>query len=159
MKKRIGELNGKPIVIGGENEVTKNEIHYSVVDGIVVLKVRKDDGKLHPVTAAEDDIATASLMEDEGQIIPDEPVEGIKEVIAKLKELNYEVVVVSTRCATPKGIRAIYAYLNKYGIEVDKVLKEKPPAAVYIDDRAICFNGDCNGLVDKIVNFKNWLGK
>lgn len=92
-------------------------------------------------------------------IIPDEPVEGIKEVIAKLRELNYEVVVVSTRCAAPKGIRAIYAYLNKYGIEVDKVLKEKPPAAVYIDDRAICFNGDCNGLVDKIVNFKNWLGK
>ena len=75
MKKRIGELNGKPIVIGGENEVTKNEIHYSVVDGIVILKVRKDDGKLHPVTAAEDNIVTASLMEDEGQIIPDEPVE------------------------------------------------------------------------------------
>ena len=44
MKKRIGELNGKPIVIGSENEVTKNEVHYSIVDGIVVLKVRKDDG-------------------------------------------------------------------------------------------------------------------
>ena len=75
MKKRIGELNGNPIVIGGENEVTKNEIHYSVVDGIVVLKVRKDDGKLHPVTATEEESATAFLMEDEGQIIPDEPVE------------------------------------------------------------------------------------
>ena len=43
MKKRIGELNGKPIVIGNENEVTKNEVHYSIVGGIVVLKVRKGD--------------------------------------------------------------------------------------------------------------------
>lgn len=90
MKKRIGELNGKPIVIGGENEVTKNEIHYSVVDGIVILKVRKDDGKLHPVTAAEDDIATASLMEDEGQIISDEPVEEPTETSAKPSKILSE---------------------------------------------------------------------
>lgn len=83
MKKRIGELNGKPIVIGGENEVTKNEIHYSVEEGIVVLKVRKDDGKLHPVTAVEDDLAAASLMEDEGQVIPDELVEEPAETSAK----------------------------------------------------------------------------
>ena len=55
MKKRIGELNGKPIVIGDENEVTKNEIHYSIVEGIVVLKVRKDDGKLHAITVDETD--------------------------------------------------------------------------------------------------------
>lgn len=69
MKKRIGELNGKPIVIGSENEVTKNEVHYSVVDGIVVLKVRKDDGQLHAITVDE----TADVPSDEdGKIIPDD---------------------------------------------------------------------------------------
>lgn len=69
MKKRIGELNGKPIVIGSENEVTKNEVHYSVVDGIVVLKVRKDDGQLHAITVDE----TADVPSDEDdKIIPDD---------------------------------------------------------------------------------------
>ena len=74
MKKRIGELNGKPIVIGSENEVTKNEVHYSVVDGIVVLKVRKDDGKLHAITVDETaDVPSVTSLEDEdGQIIPDD---------------------------------------------------------------------------------------
>ena len=74
MKKRIGELNGKPIVIGSENEVTKNEVHYSVVDGIVVLKVRKDDGQLHAITVDEttDVPSTTSLEDEDGQIIPDD---------------------------------------------------------------------------------------
>lgn len=74
MKKRIGELNGKPIVIGSENEVTKNEVHYSVVDGIVVLKVRKDDGQLHAITVDEttDVPSVTSLEDEEGQIISDD---------------------------------------------------------------------------------------
>ena len=74
MKKRIGELNGKPIVIGSENEVTKNEVHYSIVDGIVVLKVRKDDGQLHAITVDEttDVPSTISLEDEDGQIIPDD---------------------------------------------------------------------------------------
>lgn len=74
MKKRIGELNGKPIVIGSENEVTKNEVHYSIVDGIVVLKVRKDDGQLHAITVNEttDVPSTTSLEDEDSQIIPDD---------------------------------------------------------------------------------------
>ena len=74
MKKRIGELNGKPIVIGSENEVTKNEVHYSIVDGIVVLKVRKDDGQLHAITVDEtaDVPSTTSLEDEDGQIIPND---------------------------------------------------------------------------------------
>ena len=74
MKKRIGELNGKPIVIGSENEVTKNEVHYSIVDSIVVLKVRKDDGQLHAITVDEtaDAPSTTSLEDEDGQIIPDD---------------------------------------------------------------------------------------
>ena len=73
MKKRIGELNGKPVVIGNENEVTKNEVHYSIVDGLVVLKVRKDDGKLHAITVDEtaDIPSTTSLEDEESQVILD----------------------------------------------------------------------------------------
>ena len=34
--------------------------------------------------------------------------------------------------------------------------KVKPPALVYVDDRAICFDGHTETLFDKIVNFKPW---
>lgn len=37
---------------------------------------------------------------------------------------------------------------------VDKVVKEKPPALVYIDDRAIRYDPLCTNLLDQIINFK-----
>ena len=90
-------------------------------------------------------------------VIPDPPVPGIKEVIDRLRENGYEVCIVSTRCAADKGIIAIKEWLEKYNIHVDKVCKEKPPALVYVDDRAICFNGDCSTLYEQIDSFKSWI--
>ena len=88
-------------------------------------------------------------------VIPDEPVSGIREVIDELRnEHGYEVVVVSTRCAETCGIAAIHEWLNKHGIVVDRVQAEKPPALVVVDDRCICFDGATRGLVDKIRNFR-----
>ena len=89
-------------------------------------------------------------------IIPDKPVLGIKEAISEIRKAGYEVVVVSTRCATNKGIEAVNKYLLENGIVVDRVCKEKPPAIVYIDDRAICFDGKPQNLLDKINKFKPW---
>ena len=89
-------------------------------------------------------------------VIPDPPVPGIKEAIDNIRAVGYEVVVVSTRCATLDGLRAVEEYLDKHGIIVDNVMKEKPPAIVYIDDRAICFDGHPETLLTKIVNFTPW---
>lgn len=89
-------------------------------------------------------------------IIPDEPVEGIKEAIAEIRAAGYEVVVVSTRCESLEGQNAISEYLKKHGIEVDRIMKEKPPAIVYIDDRAICFDGKADSLLEKIQRFQPW---
>lgn len=89
-------------------------------------------------------------------VIPDPPVPGIKQVIEDLRS-DHEVVIVSTRCATSEGRHAILYYLKKYGIEVDAVLAEKPPAICYVDDRAICFNGQTDGLADKVRGFKSWV--
>lgn len=86
--------------------------------------------------------------------IYDVPNEGIKETINRLRLNNYEVVIVSTRCNTEEGRMAILTWLFSYGIVVDKVCKEKPPAIVYIDDRAICYDPNMNNLYDRIINFK-----
>lgn len=91
-------------------------------------------------------------------VITDEPVAGIKEFIDDIR-FDYKVVIVSTRCFQAGGIEAIKDWLAKYNIEVDDVLGEKPPAVVYIDDRAICFEGNTIGLAERVRNFKNWLGK
>lgn len=87
--------------------------------------------------------------------IPDPPVPGIAEAIQNIRK-HYVVAVVSTRCSTPEGIEAVNSWLDKYGIEVDAVLKEKPPAIVYIDDRAICFDGDPSKLLSRIQTFETW---
>lgn len=87
--------------------------------------------------------------------IPDPPVPGIAEAIQDIRK-HYVVAVVSTRCSTPEGIEAVNSWLDRYGIEVDAVLKEKPPAIVYIDDRAICFDGCAENLLSKIQMFEVW---
>lgn len=88
--------------------------------------------------------------------IYDIPNDNIYDVLSELKRKGYEIVVVSTRCAQPGGIVAIENWLDKnhLGEYVDKVCKEKPPAMVYIDDRAICYDPDANNLVDQIECFQ-----
>lgn len=89
-------------------------------------------------------------------IIPDPPVNGIKKAIDEIRSAGYEVIVVSARCAYYEGKVAIFEWLRKYGIVVDDVCKEKPPAICYIDDRAICFDGKSDTLLSKIKAFKPW---
>lgn len=89
-------------------------------------------------------------------VIPDPPVPLIQEEIERIRKAGYKVVVVSTRCANPAGLGAVKNYLDVNGIVVDEVLAEKPPALVYIDDRAIRFDGDPRGLLEQIQQFRPW---
>lgn len=90
--------------------------------------------------------------------IPDAPVPGIAEALKEIHDAGYEVVIVSTRCASLGGKIAIESWLDEYGIDcyVDRVCKEKPPAIAYIDDRAICFDGHPETLLGRIETFKPW---
>ena len=92
-------------------------------------------------------------------IIPDPPVKGAKEVIDELISKHYEIVIFSTRARIVQGYNAIQEYLNKHNIEFDMITSDKIPAFVYIDDRAICFNGDMSGLIEQIDTFVPWLKK
>lgn len=91
-------------------------------------------------------------------VIPDEPVAGIKDALRDIKEAGYEIVIVSTRCQNELGRNAIMEWLNMHELSqfVDRVCMEKPPAIVYIDDRAICFDGKPENLLEKIRTFKVW---
>ena len=90
--------------------------------------------------------------------IPDPPVPGIEKALKDIHDAGYEVVIVSTRCDSIFGRVAIENWLDLYGLSVfvDRVCKEKPPAIVYIDDRAICFDGHTENLLEKIKAFKPW---
>lgn len=91
-------------------------------------------------------------------VIPDPPVTGIDKALADIHGAGYEVVVVSTRCATEEGTKAIENWLrmNMLHRYIDKICKEKPPAIVYIDDRAIRFNGNAENLLNEVKNFRPW---
>lgn len=92
-------------------------------------------------------------------VIPDPPVPGIADAIAEVRAAGMRAVVVSTRCATPEGIAAVEDYLHHNDITVDGVQMEKPPAICYVDDRAICFDGNASTLAEKIKSFKPWTEK
>ena len=89
-------------------------------------------------------------------VVPDPPVPLIDEEIKRIRAAGYRVVVVSTRCATPEGMGSVRRYLRENGIEVDDVAAEKPPAKVYVDDRAMLFDGNPKGLLEKIQQFRPW---
>ena len=90
--------------------------------------------------------------------IPDPPVEGMSDLIRTLYEDGYEIKIYSTRLRSSVGRRAVKDYCRKMGIDecISDYSYEKPPALVYIDDRAITFRGTTEGLYDQIRNFKPW---
>jgi hypothetical protein len=87
------------------------------------------------------------------EIIPDPPLHGTRDAVARLRQL-YRVVVHSTRCHSEVGRRAVRGWLDRHGIVVDDVCEHKPPAYVYIDDRGICFRGDWDQMLSEIRQFR-----
>lgn len=99
-------------------------------------------------------------------IIPDEPVDGaIEWLITTIQK--FDVVIFSTRCRTWRGRRAVRRWLREHagacwneglgfpGLEEIRLSYEKPPALVYIDDRAWRFEGTFP-TVQQIHNARPW---
>jgi hypothetical protein len=87
------------------------------------------------------------------EIIPDPPIHGTREAIARLRKL-YRVVIHSSRCSSEAGRLAIEHWLQKHDIAVDEVCTHKPPAMVYVDDRAVPFRGDWDQAMAAISDFR-----
>lgn len=94
-------------------------------------------------------------------IANDLPVDGIKDALKSIKDAGYDIAVVSSRFSTSAGRSCVTSYLKKYDMlkYVDLMCSEKPPAIVYIDDRAICFDGNAKSLLSQIQSFKPWYQK
>lgn len=85
--------------------------------------------------------------------IPDLPVDGAISWLWHIIQ-RFDIVIFSTRCKTWRGRMAVRKWLRKhagnlysespgyFGIESVKLSHAKPPALVYLDDRALRFEGD-----------------
>lgn len=91
-------------------------------------------------------------------IIPDPPVKGIKEALTELQH-DYKITISSSRCASDEGIIAMQDWLEKYEIPYDVITRTKPAAVCYIDDRAVCFDGNPQHMLVEVRNFKPWQEK
>lgn len=79
----------------------------------------------------------------------DEPRKGAKEFLTKLKNAGLKFTVLTTRPADKVAL-----WFKKYDFpEPEQITNQKIPAAVYIDDRALKFNGDYDKLLDELKNF------
>lgn len=86
-------------------------------------------------------------------VIADPPIHGVREAIMHLRK-NYRVVIHSARTATDLGCQAVRDWLAKHDIVVDDVCQTKPPAIVYVDDRAIPFKGNWDDTIADINRFR-----
>ncbi len=92
-----------------------------------------------------------------GDILP-----GSVDCITKLKNAGWFIIIYSTRADKS----AVRMFLHKQGIPYDAINENpnqpqnaiggKPLADVYLDDRALTFNGTWEGMYEKIVNFEPW---
>ncbi len=76
---------------------------------------------------------------------------GAREFLMRLRQDGFKVVVFTVR-----WFEWVEKWLEENGIRhfVDQVTDRKPPAQVYLDDRAVCFRGDFDDAYQRIVTFK-----
>jgi hypothetical protein len=90
--------------------------------------------------------------------IPDAPVDGAAEWLNAIRD-HFEVVIFTTRGKSKEGRNAVLNYLDQAGVEDTfslVVTDQKPPALVYLDDRALRFDGQNFPTAREIHQLKPW---
>lgn len=104
----------------------------------------KPDGERYRVAVDFDGVLHSYLSPwVDAETIPDPPVPGAIEWLREIAA-HFSVVIFTTRGKTPEGQRAVRHWLHENGLEwgVNAVVTaEKPAALVYLDDRALRFEG------------------
>ena len=91
-----------------------------------------------------------------------EPVSGAKEGTASLKEQGWTIIIYTTRNDTPalrewlEENQITYDYINENPNQPEESDKGKLIASVYLDDRAVLFDGNWELAVEKTLGFTPW---
>ena len=80
----------------------------------------------------------------------DPPREGARGFLEALTARGFDVVIFTTRYADD-----VWVWLRGHGLDhlVSDVTDRKPPAHVFVDDRAVCFRGDFTQTLTDIDRF------
>lgn len=83
--------------------------------------------------------------------------QDVVEAIRALHMKGWQVVVFTTRAATQNGKRQVENYLKEENLLgcVSLITDKKVPARVYVDDRAIQYNGPSTTLLRDILTFRS----
>ena len=89
-----------------------------------------------------------------------DPKEGVKEALQKIRDMGYEIQILSCRTNRElhkypidrqQQVREMERYLDEHEIPYDQVLNEyKPLAHVYIDDRGIGFRNNWDEVIKEL---------
>jgi phosphoglycolate phosphatase-like HAD superfamily hydrolase len=81
----------------------------------------------------------------------DDPAPGARAFLEALRSRGCRVVVFTTR-----HHEGVWEWLRRHELAalVADVTDRKPPADVFVDDRAICFRGDFDAALQQIETFK-----
>lgn len=91
-----------------------------------------------------------------------EIINGVKEALITLREKGWLIIIYTTRAN--KEIIAkflnknelVFDHINENPFQPENAIGGKPFADVYIDDRAIQFNGDWQQIISEIELFQPW---
>ncbi len=86
--------------------------------------------------------------------------DGVKEALQKIKQMGLNIHIFSSRTSMyvnerskdrEEQVRIIEDFLNENEIPFDKVLNvDKPPAYVYIDDKAIGYRDNWDKVIEEL---------
>lgn len=88
------------------------------------------------------------------------PVPGMIELLNQVKKAGWKIIIWTVR----KKSDAMIEHLKKHNVPYNYINwqpwprdgSRKVSADLYLDDRAIKFEGTTNGLLEQILNFKAW---
>lgn len=92
----------------------------------------------------------------------DPPVDGAIAAIRDYQDAGYRVCIYTTRADSSAQIARLELWLKTHGLERKRINElnitdRKPPAIIYLDDRAMLFTGTFPS-VEQIKEFKTWKG-
>lgn len=104
----------------------------------------------------------AHYEEWQGEVHFGSVIEGSKEALSKLKKKGWLIIIYTTRSNKElisnylNENELLFDYINENPYQPENAIGGKPYADVYIDDRAIQFNGDWEKTINEIDKFKPW---